>query len=131
MTVETDVLSPCALGGILNRESIPKLRCELVVGAANNQLDTDSDANLLAERGILWAPDFVINAGGIINISTELEPEGYSAQRAEHLVSGIGTTLRAIFDQADSQGITPLAAANALAEQRLQDAARLREMSTA
>ncbi|HLB53140.1 MAG TPA: Glu/Leu/Phe/Val dehydrogenase dimerization domain-containing protein, partial [Chlamydiales bacterium] len=77
LSVECDLLAPCALGGILNRDTIPNLRCKAVAGAANNQLRADSDANLLRERSILYAPDFVINAGGLINVAEELEKSGY------------------------------------------------------
>jgi leucine dehydrogenase len=93
-----------------------------VAGAANNQLAADAIADRLTERGILWAPDFVANAGGIINISVELEPEGYAAERAEVRVRAIGDTLRTIFDEAESSGTTPLAAAMALAYRRLDEA---------
>ena len=91
-----------------------------VAGAANNQLADDPIADLLAERGILWAPDFVANAGGIINISVELEPEGYDARRARRRVRGIGDTLRAIYDGA-AGGMTPLTAAMELARRRLAE----------
>ena len=76
----------------------------------------------LLEREILWAPDFVANAGGIINIAVELEPEGYAPERAEGRVRAIGDTLRTIFDEADAAGTTPLAAAMALANRRLAEA---------
>ena len=76
-------VAPCALGGVLNDETVPALRCKAIAGAANNQLASDALDEALAERGILWAPDFVCNAGGIINIAVELEPEGYSPERAD------------------------------------------------
>ena len=74
LRAEADVLVPCALGGVLDRETVPRLQAPVIVGAANNQLAEDAVADELAARGILWAPDFVANAGGIINISVELEP---------------------------------------------------------
>ena len=74
MTAEVDVVAPCALGGVLNDETVPALRCKAIAGAANNQLASDELDQALADRGILWAPDFVCNAGGIINIAVELEP---------------------------------------------------------
>ena len=77
------MLAPCALGGVLDDDTVPALRCRAIAGAANNQLAADAIAEQLADRGILWAPDFVANAGGIINISVELEPEGYAPERAE------------------------------------------------
>jgi len=119
---DVDVLAPCALGGVLNDESVPALRCRAVAGAANNQLAAEAVADLLAERDILWVPDFVANAGGIINISVELEPEGYSPERADVRVRAIGDTVRTVFDDAEAAGTTPLAAAMALAERRLAEA---------
>jgi leucine dehydrogenase len=116
-----DVVAPCALGGVLDEESVPELQAPVVAGAANNQLADDTIAELLAARGILWAPDFVANAGGIINIAVELE--GYDAGVARRRVRGIADTLRVIFDDAEGGGITPLAAAMALARQRLAAAA--------
>ncbi len=76
---EVDVLVPCALGGLFDDETVPRLRCRVVAGAANNQLADDHVADLLQARGILWAPDFVVNAGGLINIAEELG--GYDAAR--------------------------------------------------
>ena len=122
MTADVDVVAPCALGGSLDHESVPRLRCKVVAGAANNQLADPSIDALLAERGILWAPDFVVNAGGIINISVEFDEQGYAEDRAEERVRGIGDTLRRIFDDAESGSLTPLTAATALAQQRLEEA---------
>jgi leucine dehydrogenase len=122
LRADVDLLAPCALGGVLDHASVPELRCRAIAGAANNQLASDEIADLLAERGILWAPDFVCNAGGIINISVELEPEGYAPERADARVRAVGDTLRGIFDAAEADGVTPLAAAQALARERLTDA---------
>jgi leucine dehydrogenase len=122
LRAEVDVVAPCALGGVLNEGSVPALRCRAVGGAANNQLAAEPVADLLMEHGVLWAPDFVANAGGIINISVELEPEGYAAERAEARVRAIGDTLRTIFDDAAAAGTTPLAAATDLAHRRLAEA---------
>src|SRR5207248_10098841 len=80
LEAEVDVLSPCALGGVLNNETVPQLGCRVIAGAANNQLAGDRISDLLAARGILWAPDFVVNAGGLINIAEEFE--GYDADAA-------------------------------------------------
>jgi leucine dehydrogenase len=118
-----DVLAPCALGGILDHDSVLALQAPVVAGAANNQLADDDVAVLLAERGILWGPDFVVNAGGIINISVELEPGGYDPRRARTRVLGIADTLRRIFDDASAIQATPLEAAMALARERLAEAA--------
>ncbi|MEO8690429.1 MAG: Glu/Leu/Phe/Val dehydrogenase dimerization domain-containing protein [Solirubrobacteraceae bacterium] len=116
---EVDVLAPCALGAMLDAESVPALRCRAIAGAANNQLASEEIAERLIEREIVWTPDFVANAGGIINIAVELEPEGYAPERAEGRVLAIGDTLRTIFDDAEAAGTTPLAAAMALASRRL------------
>jgi leucine dehydrogenase len=117
LVAEVDVLSPCALGGVLDAETVPQLRCRVIAGAANNQLADERIADLLAARGILWAPDFVVNAGGIINIFEEFG--GYDAVNARRRVRGIGDTLRRIFDDAESMGATPLTAAMELARRRL------------
>lgn len=122
LTAPVDVLAPCALGGLLDHESVTRLGAPIVAGAANNQLAGDDVAALLAARGVLWAPDFVVNAGGIINISVELEPEGYDPRRAGRLVRGIGDTLRGIFDDAADRAVTPLDAAMVLAHRRLAEA---------
>jgi leucine dehydrogenase len=121
-TVPADVLAPCALGGVLDHESVPKLQVPIIAGAANNQLADDPIADLLADRGILWAPDFVANAGGIINISVELERGGYDPDRARVKVNGIGDTMREIFDLAHHDGDTPFSAALALASRRVAQA---------
>ena len=119
LRAEVDVVAPCALGGVLDHETVPALRCRAIAGAANNQLAADELAADLHARGILWAPDFVANAGGIINIAVELEPAGYATDRARERVAAIGGTLRTIFDLAEAGGTTPLAAAHDLARQRL------------
>ncbi|HSO98465.1 MAG TPA: Glu/Leu/Phe/Val dehydrogenase dimerization domain-containing protein [Solirubrobacteraceae bacterium] len=117
LTAQVDVLAPCALGGILNEDTIPRLRCRIVAGAANNQLADYKLANLLDAQGILWAPDFVVNAGGLINCAAERG--GYSAARARAGVRAIGTTLERIFDDAQAIGASPLTAAMELARRRL------------
>jgi leucine dehydrogenase len=118
LEAEVDVLAPCALGGVLDHDTVPRLRCRIVAGAANNQLASESVADLLAARRILWAPDFVANAGGIINIAEELQ--GYDAGAARRRVRGIGEIMLEIFDRADDTGTTPLAAAMDLARARLE-----------
>jgi len=117
LTAELDVLAPCALGGFLDDETVPRLGCRIIAGAANNQLADDRIADLLAARGVLWAPDFVVNAGGIINIAEELGSYDPAAARAR--VRGIADTLRKIFDDAEAIGATPLTAAMELARRRL------------
>ena len=108
LTAPVDVLAPCALGGVLDHDSVPRLQAQAIAGAANNQLADDSVGELLQARGILWAPDFVANAGGIINIAVELGPGGYDPARARRDVRAIADTLREVYDRAASAGTTPL-----------------------
>jgi leucine dehydrogenase len=122
LIAEVDVLVPCALGGLFDDETVPRLRCAIIAGAANNQLADDRIADLLAARGVRWAPDFVVNAGGIINIVEELVGTGYDPVSARRRVRGIADTLGQIFDHADSVGATPLAAAMEIARARLSQA---------
>jgi leucine dehydrogenase len=124
LQAECDVLSPCALGGVLTRKTIHKLRCRAIAGAANNQMEDPSDARRLEERGILYAPDYVVNAGGIMNILVGLQGgrKGYDRARAERLVRQIPATLHAIFSKARAEGLTTAQAADALAEARLEEA---------
>jgi leucine dehydrogenase len=117
--VECDILSPCALGATINESTIPVLRCAAVCGCANNQLATPADGERLAAAGVLYAPDYVVNAGGVINIADELGPNGYNRERAWKQVETIHDTVLRVFAVADEQGITPAAAADHLAEQRL------------
>ena len=122
LRADVDVLAPCALGGVLDQTTIPHLRAPIVCGAANNQLAHDGLADDLAALGVLYAPDFVANAGGIINISVELEPGGYDPEEAARRVATIEDTMRTVFDDAERDGVSPLAAAYALARGRLQAA---------
>jgi len=117
LEANADVLAPCALGGVLSEETVPLLRCRVIAGAANNQLADDRVADLLSARGILWAPDFVANAGGVINIAEALH--AYDAATARRRVRGIAATLDRIFDDSESIGATPLTAAMKLARKRL------------
>jgi leucine dehydrogenase len=117
LEAEVDVLAPCALGGILDEESVPRLRCRIIAGAANNQLAEEHIADVLTARGILWAPDFVVNAGGLINIAEEIGT--YDPAVARRRVRGIAGTLRKIFEDAEAMGATPLTAAMELARRRL------------
>ena len=122
MTAPVDIVAPCALGGVLDHESVGRLQAPAIAGAANNQLASSDVADLLREQGVLWAPDFVANAGGIINISVEFENGGYDPDRASARTREIGDTLRRIFDAAERSGATPLAAATALAHANLRKA---------
>ena len=121
ITADCELLAPCALGGAIDAENVERLRCEIVCGAANNVLADRSLASGLAERGILYAPDFIANAGGLINVYGELH--SLDRERLDSLVDGIGEALRRVFETAEARSVTPLEAARALAEERL-DAAR-------
>jgi leucine dehydrogenase len=118
---ECDVYAPCALGGTLNEQSISQLRCRVVAGAANNQLATPADAGRLAARGILYAPDFVINAGGVFHGAGK-EVLGWDDDRLSRQLEAIGETLLAVFDLAERDGTSTEVAAQRLAEERLADA---------
>ena len=116
--VECDVFSPCATGGVLNADSIPNLRCRVIAGAANNQLGEPADAERLAERGILYAPDYVVNAGGVIHLASyEMLDEGDDEVAAR--LRRIGDTLGEVFARAEAHGISSSAAADAIVAERL------------
>jgi glutamate dehydrogenase/leucine dehydrogenase len=119
LDVPCDILSPCALGAVLTVESVPRLQCGAVCGAANNQLLDDAAGDALAARRILYAPDFVVNAGGIINIAQEWAPGGYSLERALQAVAAIEATTRAVFTAAEERDLTPARAAEHLARTRI------------
>jgi leucine dehydrogenase len=121
---ECDLYSPCAVGGTLNAETIPRLRCSAVAGCANNQLAEPEDGDRLHDAGILYAPDYVVNAGGVIQL-VGLEDLGWSEDELEEGLARIGDTLRTLFRAASDDGITPAAAAERLAAERVA-AARAR-----
>lgn len=119
--MECDVLAPCALGGILNEKTIPKLRCKVIAGCSNNQLLEEArDGEALMKRGILYAPDYVINAGGIINVSCELIPGGYNEQASLKKIHQIYDHLKEVFAISKSENIPTHRAADRLAENRLR-----------
>jgi leucine dehydrogenase len=115
---ECDVFAPCATGGVLSRETIPRLRCRVIAGAANNQLAEPEDADRLAERGILYAPDYVVNAGGMIHLAS-LELLGEDVAARDERLRGIGDSLAEVFALAERRGISTAAAADAIVEERL------------
>ncbi|MFP1629402.1 Leu/Phe/Val dehydrogenase [Streptomyces sp. 5K101] len=117
-----DVYAPCALGGALNDVSVPALTAQIVCGAANNQLAHPGVEKDLADRGILYAPDYVVNAGGVIQVADELR--GFDFDRCKAKASKIFDTTLAIFARAKEDGIPPAAAADRIAEQRMADARR-------
>ena len=122
---ECDVYAPCAVGGTLSAETVPQLRCRVVAGSANNQLASPEDAERLHERGILYAPDYVVNAGGVIQL-IGLEDEGWDEAELEQGLARIGDSLRELLAEAAAEGITPVAAAERLVARRLAEAATRR-----
>lgn len=118
------IYAPCALGGALNDDTVPVLTAEVVCGAANNQLAHPGVEKDLADRGILYAPDYVVNAGGVIQVADELH--GFDFERCRAQAAKIYDTTLAIFARAKEDGIPPAAAADRIAEQRMHDAAMAR-----
>ena len=125
LSTECDVLSPCATGGIINARSIPELRCRVIAGAANNQLEDPADADLLRERGVVYAPDFVINAGGILH-GGGIEGLRWTRDELEANLAGIGDAVFAILQSAGRDGISTDAAARKIALERIERAQGLR-----
>lgn len=123
--LDMDVYAPCALGATLNDQTIDQLKCSIVAGAANNQLLNEAvHGELLKQRGILYAPDFLINAGGLINVYREVE--GISEERAMELTEGIYGTTLTTFKTAEAKNMTPHMAAMHVAESRIQSIAQLK-----
>jgi glutamate dehydrogenase/leucine dehydrogenase len=120
LATECDVYAPCAVGGTLNATTIPTLRCRIVAGSANNQLGRPGDAELLRDAGILYAPDYVINAGGVVQL-VGLEDLGWSEAEVEAGLAAIGDTLRRVYRDAEAAGVTPAEAAERLAAQRIAE----------
>lgn len=121
---DIDVYAPCALGGALDEESVSVLRARVVAGAANNQLAHPDVDKLLVDRGIVYAPDYVVNAGGVIQVADEIS--GFDLERAKLRVSRIFDTTQSILRLAEAEGIPPGAAADRLAESRMAEVGRLR-----
>lgn len=116
---DVDVYAPCARGATINDQTIPRLKCKAVAGAANNQLREPYHADRLRERGIVYAPDYVINAGGIVNVSIELLPGGYDEQKSLAKVDRVYDNLKRVYQIAKAEKISTRAAAEKLAEERL------------
>lgn len=116
---QADIFAPCALGGVLSSDSIGQLRCRAVVGSANNQLTSPDAATTLAERGIIYVPDFIANAGGIINIASEY---GYTQSEVEDALRRIGDTTREILEAAETHSRTTHEVALEIARQRMESA---------
>ena len=128
LTADCDIFAPCALGGILNAETIPQLRCRVVAGGANNQLLTDDDGEELHRRGILYAPDYIVNAGGIINVEAEMGDAGYSPERAREKTERIHEIMGSVIKTSQAGEVSTATAAARLAEDRLDSVRRIRSM---
>ncbi|MGD9387104.1 MAG: leucine dehydrogenase, partial [Gammaproteobacteria bacterium] len=115
--VDANVFSPCALGGVINDNTLPRLKFDIIAGSANNQLETSEHGTALEERGIVYAPDYAINAGGLMNVAIELQ--GYDRDRAYRMVSSIRDIIGRIFQVAERDGIPNWQAADRLAEERI------------
>lgn len=125
--VDCDIFSPSAIGGILNDRTIPKLKCKIVAGCANNQLeDEERHGRMLHERGILYAPDYIINAGGVIQAIDEAQ--GFNPARVKMKTERIYDRLLHIFEMAQKEGIFPVEAANRYAEMRIQEIHKMRRL---
>jgi valine dehydrogenase (NAD+) len=121
-----DVYAPCALGGALSDDTVPALQASVVCGAANNQLAHPGIEKILEDRGVLYAPDYVVNSGGLIQVADEIE--GYSEPRARAKATGIYDTTKRIFALAATEGVPPSVAADRLAERRMMEIPRLRQV---
>jgi len=123
---DIDVYAPCALGGALNDDTVPLLRAKIVAGAANNQLAHPGIDKLLEEHGILYAPDYVVNAGGVIQVADEIE--GFNFDRAKMRATKIYDTTRQLLELAAAEGVPPAVAADRMAERRMAEVGRLRSI---
>lgn len=126
ITSDIDVYAPCALGGALDDDSVAVLRARIVVGAANNQLAHPGVEKLLADRGILYAPDYLVNSGGVIQVADEIH--GFNFERAKRRASKIFDITGQILRTADTEGVPPAVAADRLAERRMAECGRLRSI---
>ena len=113
--MEADIFSPCALGSVLNDKTIPQIKCEIIAGGANNQLENEEKhGNDLMDKGILYAPDYVVNAGGLINVANELE--GYRQDRAVKQAEGIFDIVKQVFQLSKDENIPTNRASDKIAE---------------
>ncbi len=122
--VDADVYSPCALGGTVNEQTLPRLKCKVICGAANNQLANDAIGDEVTRRGIFYAPDYAVNAGGVMNISLEID--GYNRERAMRMMRTIYHNVSRIFEIARRDDIPTYKAADRMAEERISAIGRLR-----
>jgi leucine dehydrogenase len=122
--VDANVYSPCALGGTVNDDTINRLKCDIVCGSANNQLEENRHGDELEAKGIVYAPDYAVNAGGLMNVSIELE--GYNRERALRMTRNIYYNIKRIFDIAERDGISSWKAADRMAEERIEKMGRVK-----
>ncbi len=122
--INADVYSPCALGATINDQTIEKLRSKIICGSANNQLSENRHGDVLKQRGILYAPDYLINAGGLMNVSIEFE--GWSAEKSTKMVDRIYDTTLQIFKMSDEQNIPVYKATDLMAEQRIESIKKIK-----
>ncbi|MFT4298952.1 MAG: Glu/Leu/Phe/Val dehydrogenase dimerization domain-containing protein [Aeromicrobium sp.] len=128
VATDLDVFAPCALGRALTDDVVTSLSAKIVCGGANNQLAHDGTAALLSARGIVYAPDYCVNAGGVIQVADELDPLGFSFERARARATGIFETTLAVLERAATDGVTTAQAADTEAERRMHDIGRLRTL---
>lgn len=126
--VECDIFSPNALGAIINDETIPRLKCKAIAGAANNQLAEPRHGDKLHEMGIVYGPDYVVNAGGLVQVADELEPGGYNKGRAYGKAANIFDMLMKIFDISRRDNVPTYKAADTLVEERIQSIGRVKRV---
>lgn len=125
--LDVDIFSPCALGGVVNDDTMDTFNCDIIAGAANNVLDEEErHGQMLIDRGIIYAPDYVINAGGLINVASELE--GYNEQRAHNKASRIYDVILDILNYSEENGMPTYAASDILAEQRIRNIGRIQQV---
>lgn len=128
-SLDVDIFAPCALGGVINEETVSQLKCDIIAGSANNVLeDEEAGGQILVDKGILYAPDYVINAGGLINVASELE--GYNEKRALNKATRIYDSILDIYHHAEENDTTTLTAANRLAEQRINNVGKIHRVYT-
>jgi len=123
-SAQCDIYSPCALGASINDETIPQLKCKIVCGAANNQLKEDRHGLVLKERGILYAPDYLVNAGGLMNVSIEFE--GWADSKSRRMIDTIYDKTLEVFRISDEQNIPVNKAADVMAEQRIESIKKIK-----
>ncbi|HZG14755.1 MAG TPA: branched-chain amino acid dehydrogenase [Candidatus Bathyarchaeia archaeon] len=124
--VDCDIFAPCALGAVINDDTIPLLKAKVIAGAANNQLKEDRHGDIIHEKGLIYAPDYVINAGGVINVADELQ--GYNRERALKKVETIYDNIMRVFEISERDGIPSYKAADRMAEERIAQMAKSRSM---